>query len=124
MQSKNKKVKVRVKCNSENGCNNLFNFEKVESEQIAYGITIQYFKCPKCGKKYLTNIFNYDLNALIWHKNNIAIGKEKEEEEKAIYKSQIYLLKQFSKILDSKNIDVSGVLQVAKDYLKGGYVNG
>ena len=124
MQSKNKKVKFRVKCNSENGCNNLFNFEKVESEQIAYGITIQYFKCPKCGKKYLTNIFNYDLNALIWHKNNIAIGKEKEEEEKAIYKSQIYLLKQFSKILDSKNIDVSGVLQVAKDYLKGGYVNG
>ena len=124
MQSKNKKVKVRVKCNSENGCNNLFNFEKVESEQIAYGITIQYFKCPKCGKKYLTNIFNYDLNALIWHKNNIAIGKEKEEEEKAIYKSQIYLLNQFSKILDSKNIDVSGVLQVAKDYLKGGYVNG
>ena len=124
MQSKKKKVKVRVKCNSENGCNNLFNFEKVESEQIAYGITIQYFKCPKCDKKYLTNIFNYDLNALIWHKNNIAIGKEKEEEEKAIYKSQIYLLKQFSKILDSKNIDVSGVLQVAKDYLKGGYVNG
>ena len=124
MQSKKKKVKVRVKCNSENGCNNLFNFEKVESEQIAYGITIQYFKCPKCGKKYLTNIFNYDLNALIWHKNNIATGKEKEEEEKAIYKSQIYLLKQFSEILDSKNIDVSGVLQVAKDYLKGGYVNG
>ena len=124
MQSKNKKVKVRVKCNSENGCNNLFNFEKVESEQIAYGITIQYFKCPKCGKKYLTNIFDYDLNALIWHKNNIAIGKEKEEEEKAIYKSQIYLLNQFSKILYSKNIDVSGVLQVAKDYLKGGYVNG
>lgn len=124
MQSKNKKVKVRVKCNSENGCNNLFNFEKVESEQIAYGITIQYFKCPKCGKKYLTNIFNYDLNALIWHKNNIAIGKEKEEEEKAIYKSQIYLLNQFSEILDSKNIDVSGALQVAKDYLKGGYVNG
>ena len=124
MQSKKKKVKVRVKCNSENGCNNLFNFEKVESEQIAYGITIQYFKCPKCGKKYLTNIFDYDLNALIWHKNNIAIGKEKEEEEKAIYKSQIYLLNQFSKILYSKNIDVSGVLQVAKDYLKGGYVNG
>ena len=124
MQSKNKKVKVRVKCNSENGCNNLFNFEKVESEQITYGITIQYFKCPKCGKKYLTNIFNYDLNALIWHKNNIAIGKEKQEEEKAIYKSQIYLLNQFSKILDSKNIDVSGVLQVAKDYLKGGYSNG
>ena len=124
MQSKNKKVKVRVKCNSENGCNNLFNFEKVESEQIAYGITIQYFKCPKCGKKYLTNIFNYDLNALIWHKNNIAIGKEKQEEEKAIYKSQIYLLNQFSEILDSKNIDVSGVLQVAKDYLKGGYSNG
>ena len=124
MQSKKKKIKVRVKCNSENGCNNLFNFEKVESEQIAYGITIQYFKCPKCGKKYLTNIFNYDLNALIWHKNNIAIGKEKQEEEKAIYKSQIYLLKQFSKILDSKNIDVSGVLQVTKDYLKGGYVNG
>ena len=124
MQSKKKKVKVRVKCNSENGCNNLFNFDKVESEQIAYGITIQYFKCPKCGKKYLTNIFNYDLNALIWHKNNIAIGKEKQEEEKAIYKSQIYLLNQFSKILYSKNIDVSGVLQVAKDYLKGGYVNG
>lgn len=120
MQSKNKKVKVRVKCNSENGCNNLFNFEKVESEQIAYGITIQYFKCHKCGKKYLTNIFDYDLNALIWHKNNIAIGKEKEEEEKAIYKSQIYLINQFSKILDSKNIDVSGVLQVAKDYLKEG----
>ena len=124
MQSKKKKIKVRVKCNSENGCNNLFNFDKVESEQIAYGITIQYFKCPKCGKKYLTNIFNYDLNALIWHKNNIAIGKEKQEEEKAIYKSQIYLLKQFSKILDSRNIDVSGVLQVAKDYLKGGYSNG
>ena len=124
MQSKNKKVKVRVKCNSENGCNNLFNFDKVESEQIAFGITIQYFKCPKCGKKYLTNIFDYDLNALIWHKNNIAIGKEKQEEEKAIYKSQIYLLNQFSKILYSKNIDVSGVLQVAKDYLKGGYSNG
>ena len=53
MQSKNKKVKVRVKCNSENGCNNLFNFEKVESEQIACGITIKYFKCPKCGKKII-----------------------------------------------------------------------
>ena len=124
MQSKNKKVKVRVKCNSENGCNNLFNFEKVESEQIAFGITVQYFKCPKCGKKYLTNIFDYDLNALIWHKNNIAIGKEKEEEEKEILKRQAYLINQFSKILDSKNIDVSGVLQVAKDYLKGGYSNG
>lgn len=118
MQSKKKKVKVRVKCNSENGCNNLFNFDKVESKQIAYGITIQYFKCPKCGKKYLTNIFDYDLNALIWHKNNIAIGKEKEEEEKEILKRQAYLINQFSEILNSKNIDVFGVLQVAKDYLK------
>ena len=55
---------------------------------------------------------------MIWHKNNIAIGKEKEEEEKAIYKSQIYLLNQFSEILDSKNIDVSGVLKVVNDYFK------
>lgn len=124
MQNKKKKVKVRVRCNSENGCNNLFNFDKVESEQIAFGITVQYFKCPKCGKKYLTNIFDYDLNALIWHKNNIATGKEKEEEGKEILKRQAYLINQFSEILNSKNIDVSGVLQVVKDYLKGGYVNG
>ena len=42
----------------------------------------------------------------------------------ALFCWQVYLINQFSEILDSKNIDVSGVLKVAKDYLKGGYVNG
>ena len=79
---------------------------------------------PNVVKNILLIFFDYDLNALIWHKNNIATGKEKEEEEKEILKRQAYLINQFSEILNSKNIDVSGVLQVVKDYLKGGYING
>ncbi|NYB73866.1 hypothetical protein HZF24_06900 [Sedimentibacter hydroxybenzoicus DSM 7310] len=40
-------------CDGNNGCNQEFNLEKLEIEQLDDGIEKTYFKCPNCGKEFI-----------------------------------------------------------------------
>ena len=58
MKRKTKRTEtVRVKCDADDGCGNLFNVRSQKVIEFPFGIVARYIQCPKCGKKYLTTIY-------------------------------------------------------------------
>lgn len=62
MKSKTKRTEIaRVKCDAEDGCGSLFNVKSQKTLEFPIDVAIRYIQCPKCGKRYLTNIYSFTL---------------------------------------------------------------
>lgn len=96
---------TRVKCNS---CGKLFNIKKVHTEtDFPRGITVRYITCSKCGQKYLTEIFDWEMSAF---KNSFCYGMTKEERAAELKRRQRHLITVYSFYLKEKGISPDGLL--------------
>lgn len=95
-----KPITIRVKCDSKTGCGKLYNISKLKEERISPEVVVRYFQCPKCGQKYLTDIFDYEISVL----RNSPFASKKE-----VMKIQLNLLGKFSTYLTEKGFDFSRI---------------
>ena len=110
MKRKTKRAEtVRVKCDADDGCGNLFNVGSQKAIEFPFGIVARYIQCSKCGKKYLTTI--YTLGTGVGH----LLCSDKFKKEVLLEQKQ--LIFKAERLLQQYNIQYHHILEDIDDQL-------